>query len=612
MSNRVDFFQSEETSLAIPGTSVSVLVDGLLCPYLEVAEIVRSDWPEFSWARLVYNPAGCSQGQLLSAEAIEAEVGLGKNVRVEQVYNGLALGVSVFSFAIFVGQIERIETRIDKSGELVEIIVRDFSSQLKRVTVYGQRIRSGDGSSVFLSGVDTAFSADGKANATIEPIEHNGKSYTAFAVEPSKGKLWSYAEVIEYLLCEYLSDGQLQLPSVEQLRAMTDNQTARDFDVTGLDLLEALRRCCERTGLRFEFVPRFVSEGPEQAIAFYKKGTGRVVELNCQQEGERFSISKTNILKLHSRKNFFPVTHRYIGQGDFKIYEATFELVKAWDPADESTNYDTFSPITNPDFYKVKDVYRKWVLNEAGDYSGPPYNRGDAFDFSKIFESGNFAQRRRRFWPALTTDKQDKSLGYFLEVSFDNGLNWWQYLYAFNNLLNECGVWLSSDSLDIDTWIAALKGVLKFRITASVISDERLSCVVADGPVNSVIPVVDHIVTLPRQFKYRKVSNKSVFANSSDESLGKPNEVDDTIALYEFLRKKAGSAPEVIETVDVQTPYLAFDYRVGDEVTCSPESRDLLGCRGDSRSVSRITRVQMDFRNQCTNLKIVRQRKVEV
>lgn len=612
MSNRVDFFQSEEASLAVPGTSVSVLVDGSLCPYLEVAEIVRGVWPEFSWARLVYNPAGYSQGELLSAEDIEAEVGMGKSVRIEQVYNGLAPGASAFSFAIFVGQIEEIETRVDKEGEFVEIIVRDFSSQLKRTTVYGQRIRSSDGSSVFLSGVDTTFSADGKANAAIELIERNGKAYTAFAAEPSKGKLWSYAEVIEYLLCEYLPDGQLQLPSIEQLRALTDNQTARDFDVTGLDLLEALRRCCERTGLRFEFVPRFVSTGPEQAIVFYGSGTGRVVELNCQKAGERLSISKTNISKWLSQKNFFPVTHRYSGQGDFKIYEATFELVKAWDPADESTNYDTFSPTTNPDFYKVKDVYRKWVLNEAGDYSDPPHGQGDAFDFSKIFESSNFVQRRRRFWPALTADKQDKSLGYFLEASFDNGLNWWQYLYAFNNLLDECGVWLSSDSLDIDTWVAALKGVLKFRITASVISDERLNCIVADGPVNSVIPVVDHIVTLPRQFKYRKVSSGSIFANSLDESIGTPNEIDDTTALYEFLRKRAGSASEIIETVDVQTPYLAFDYRVGDEVTCSPESRDLLSCRNDSRSVNRITRVQMDFRKQCTNLKVVRRRKVEV
>jgi len=612
MSNRVDFFQSEETSLVVPGASVLVFVDGLLCPYLEVIEIVRGDWPEFSWARLVYNPAGYSQGEQFSAEDVEAEVGMGKSIRIEQVYNGLAPGASAFGFAIFVGQIEEIESRIDERGELVELIARDFSSQLKLVTVYGQRVRNSDGSGVFLCGADTAFSEDGKANAGTEPIKHNGKSYTAFAAEPLKGRLWSYAEAIEYLLCEHLPAGQLHLPSVKQLEVLTDNQTACDFDVTGLNMLEALRRCCDRTGLRFKFVPRLAPAGPKQAIVFYKNDTGRVVELDYQQTGEQLSISKTNISKLHSRKNFFPITHKYIGQGDFKVYEATFELVKAWNPADESTDYNTFSPTTNPDFYKVKDVYRKWSLNEAGDYSSSPYSQGNAYDFSKIFESSNFVPCRRRFWPILTTDTQGNSLGYFLEVSFDNGTNWWQYLYAFNNLLNECGVWLSSDLLDVDTWIAALKGVLKFRITASVVSDERLSSVVADGPVNSTVPVVDHIITLPRQFKYRKVSNKSIFANSSDESLGTPNEIDDTTVLYEFLRKRAEAKPEVIETIDVQTPYLIFDYRVGDKITSSPESRDLLACRRDNRSEIRIERVRMDFQKQHTDLKISRRRKVQI
>jgi hypothetical protein len=405
-----------------------------------------------------------------------------------------------------------------------------------------------------------------------------------------------------------LPNGQLQTPSIEQLQTLTENQTVRDLNVTGLNLIEVLQRCCERIGLRFNFVPRPMPTGPDQAIVFYKSGVGRTVELNCQRRGERFSISKTNIARLHSRKNFWPVTHKYIGQGGTKVYEATFDLVKAWDPLGEDTNYDKFSPSTNADFYQVKDVYRKWCLNETGGYSGAPYNQGDAFGFSKVFQSSNFVRRRRRFWPALTADKQGKSLGYFLQVSFDNGLHWWQYLYAFNNLLNECGVWLSSDQLDIDTWVAALKGVLKFRITALVISDERLTCVVADGPVNSTAPVVEHIITLPRQFKYRKVSSRSIFAKTDDDTLGTPDEVDDSTALYEFVRKKAQVESEVIETVEIQTPYLAFDYHVGDKVTSSPESRDLLGIKSDNRSVSWIERVQIDFRNQCTNLKIVRKR----
>ena len=608
MFNRIDFFQSAQTRLALPVASVSILVGGQLCPFLEPIEVVHSGWPEFSWARLAYNSAAYAGADMVAAEDIEAELVMGERVCIQQIYNGVPPGAAAFAFPLFEGQIEGIETEIGPSGERVEIVVKDFSANLKRITIYGQRVGRSDGSSLFLAGVDTAFNPDGKANANPKPIKVNGKSYTAFCAEPSQGKLWSYAEVIDYLLCEYLPSGQLQMPGIERLRALTESQTARDLDVTGLNLIEALHRCCERIGLRFKFVPRAVPTGPGQAIVFYKSGMGRAVELNCQRAGEQFSISKTNIAALSSRKNFWPVTHKYIGQGDFKVYEATFELVKTWDPADEDTDYDKFSPSTNPDFHQVKDVYRKWCLNEAGDYSGAPYNQGDAFDFSKIFENSSFGHRRRRFWPALTTDKQGKSLGYFLQVSFDNGLHWWQYLYAFNNLLDECGVWLSSDRLDANTWIAALKGVLKFRITASIIGDERLNCVVADGPVGSTAPVVEHIITLPRQFKYRKVSGRSIFANVSDDTLGVPDEVDDSTALYEFVRKRAQTGSEVIETVDVQTPHLVFDYRIGDRVTSSPESRDLLGCKSDNRSTSWIERVRMDFAKQCTNLKIVRKR----
>jgi hypothetical protein len=612
MSNRIDFFQSVQTQLALPASSVSILLDGTLYPCLELIEIVRGDWPEFSWARLSYNPAAYPDANLADVEDIEAKLAAGKSICIRQVYNGAAPDTAVFSISLFAGQIEGVETEFGLEGEKIEIIAKDFSANLRRVTVHGRRISNLDGSSLFLVGADTVFNEDGKANASTEPIENNGNSLTVFCAEPSQGKLWNYAEVINYLLCEHLPNGQLQTPSIAQLQTLTENQIVRDLNVTGLNLIEALRRCCERIGLRFNFVPRFSPTGPDQAIMFYKSGAGRTVELNCQRRGEQFSISKTNIARLRSRRNFWPVTHKYIGQGDTKLYEATFDMVKAWDPVGEDTNYDKFSPSTNTDFYQVKDVYRKWCLNEAGDYSSTPYNQGDAFDFSKIFQSSNFVRRRRRFWPALTADKQGKSLGYFLQVSFDNGLHWWQYLYAFNNLLGECGVWLSSDQLDVDTWVAALKGVLKFRITASVISDERLTCMVADGPVNSTAPVVEHIITLPRQFKYRKVSSQSIFANSSDNVLGTPDEVDDTTALYEFVRKKAQVESEVIETVDIQTPYLAFDYQVGDRVTSSPESRDLLGIKSDNRSLSLIERVQMNFKNQCTNLKIIRKRCVQL
>jgi hypothetical protein len=66
----------------------------------------------------------------------------------------------------------------------------------------------------------------------------------------------------------------------------------------------------------------------------------------------------------------------------------------------------------------------------------------------------------------------------------------------------------------------------------------------------------------------------------------------------------------VTATIDLETPYLFFDYRVGDRVASGTDGRDVLGTRRDSRSICRIERVRLDFKNQCTNLRIVRQRDV--
>jgi hypothetical protein len=609
MSNTIDYFQSEQTQLSLPAAYVSVLIDGTLCPVLEVIEIVRSGWPEFGWAKLTYNPAAHADPDVKAAEDVVNEFAAGKTICIRQYYNAKLCGSAIFGLPIFNGQIESIETQRTAGGEKVQIVARDFSVNLKRLSVYGQRLTKEDGPSMFLAGLETIFNPDGKGNANQTDINLDGKSYTVFCGDSPQTRFWSYAQVIYYLLCEYVPAWQLKTPSFSRLQALTENQTVRDLDVTGLNLAEALQRCCERIGLKFKFVPRLAENGPGQAIVFYRAGTGRVVELNCQPAGQQLSISNTNIGEMNGRKKFWPVTHKYIGQGEFKIYEATFELIKAWDPSLEQNNYDSFSPSTNSNFCQLKDVYRKWCLNEAGQYSGPPYNQGDAFDFSQIFQSSNFIHRRRRFRPALTTDVQGRSLGYFLQVSYNSGQNWWQYLHAFNILLDECGVWLSSDQLDMDTWTAALQGSLRFRITASIVSDERLTAMAVNGPVNSTAPVVEHVITLPRQFKYRKISDQSIFTEASSQSFGTPDEIDDSTALREFIRYTAATSPEIIETFDIQTPSLMFDYQLNDIVSTSPDSRDILACRSDNRSTSRIVRVQMYFKKQCTSLKIVRQRR---
>jgi hypothetical protein len=572
MSNTIEVFQAEYTSLALPAGTVMVSLDGVPYEELEPIELVRSGPPEFSWARLA------ARGDAFA---------IGQKVCLHQLCNRNAPESAIAAVPLFVGRIESIETTIDSQGPRVEMIARDFSAALDRITVYGQRVWS-DGGTTFLAGLDTIFNPQGRGNA----------AGPAFSADDRHARSWNCAEAISYLLDEYVRTGELHRPGLDQLRALTDGRLLRDLDVTGLSLLDALHRCCDAAGLQFRLVPRQSETGPEQAIVFYRNGRGRAVELNYQPSGQELSLSRTNVATLRSRRDFHPVTHRYIGQGDFKTYEATFELVRAWDPAMEDTDYAQFSASTNPQFHEVRDVYRKWCLNEGGDYAAAPH------DFSTLFEGAAYVCRRRRFWPALSTDGQGRSLGYFLEVSFDAGLHWWQYVGAFDNLLDECGVWLAGDQLDVDTWVAALKGALRFRITASVVSDERLTCIVADGPVGSTAPVVDHIVTLPRRFQYRQVSSQSIFAHSPNA----PDVADDTEALCEFLRARAEASRQVIETAQIQTPTLTLHVHPGDRVTSSPDSRDVLGCRSDPRCIAWIESVRIDFRRQSTQLSIVRQR----
>jgi len=607
MSNAVEYSSAGDGELSIAAARPVVYLDGEVCDFLTVREINRGGWEKFGSARLAWRPVSVDYGELSEPEDIEENLCSGMAVSIRQVYSK-GYGV-VADASLFEGQVERVEKRGGGKGKEIEVIAKDFGATLSRVTVYGQHVADIDGQIKYLPGSETLFNPDGTGNRSEEKASLKGRETYTFARDRKSGRYWKCAEVIDYLLTVNVVRGQLVRPGLKALGGLTGGQVIRQLDVTGLNLSEALQLCCERVGLRFRFTEVYSAGVWRSGIEFYKPGQGRTIELNCQREGEVLKPGGTEVAEVYSRRHRSR-THRYIGLGDYKVYEATFDLKAGWDGALWDTDYDKFSPSTNPEFYKVRDVFRKWVLNEAGDYSGSPFDLGEAFDFSPIFGSDNWVKRNRRFVSCLSTDKQGESLGYYLEVSFDGGASWSEYFYAFNILRDECGIWLSSDQLDVDTWIAALKGALRFRITASVASDERLRRQAVDGPIYSTAPVVDHIVCANRRFKYRKVSPYSNFSGSSNESLGQPDEADDTEALNEYVRKIAETQVDGIEEVDVTTPYVISHCLVGDLVKSDSVSRKLPWSRRFRWERSRVERVRMDFENQHTELKLVRNRSI--
>jgi hypothetical protein len=606
MSNRVDFYLSREQRLAVPAGRCIVFVGGAPCPYLSVKEIVRAGAPEYGRACLVYDPAVWPQGERVTVERIETVAALGRRVCVASVYDGGMGAAAVETVTLFAGSVEHIETDVGGDREAAEIVARDFAARMGRITVFGSRVLDRDGRTVRLAGREPVFNRDGLPNGSAAAVQHAGQWRRVFESDPARARRWTCAEAVRCLLCEHLAAGELGIPCIEQLEGVFGGHILRALDVTGMSLLRAVEECCERTGVKFRFEPAESQAGHDERVVFYRPGAGRSVELNHQCGGERLSLTRTNMCRVASRRGA-PVTHRFVGWGGWKTYEATFGLIKAWDPSLEGGQQDVYSPSTNEDFAAVRDVYRRWCLNEAGDYSDPPYNQGGPFDFSRIFEQAGYIRHRRRFEKALST-RDGESRGWYLEVSYDSGATWRAYADSFDVLKDECGVRLSSDELSAELWPAIAAGTLKFRITATVQSDTRLIVIAANGPVNSTAEVTDHLIEA-NEFQYRKVSPASVFYRGTGTLPVCADERDNSEALHGYVRHICEGYDAVIETIDVETPIVAQFHLPGDRVVCGLDSRDVLGVRRDARSVFVIDRAAVDFEKQCTRLRILQSRR---
>ena len=237
MSNRTDFPQLNSGNLSLPASRMAILLDGVPCPLLEVTEIVRSSWPRFNWARIEYNPAAEQNAEMADLENIDLLLGTAKSICIQQLYNAIAPDSAASGLTVFTGWIDTVQSRLTARGEKVQITARDFSSRLEKLTVYGQRLSDESGSSIFLPGMETVFNDNGEPNASAEPIVTDGRSYTVFSAKKSAAKFWSYADIINYLLCEYLPAGKAHTPNLKQLRVITGNQKTRDLDLTVIELL---------------------------------------------------------------------------------------------------------------------------------------------------------------------------------------------------------------------------------------------------------------------------------------------------------------------------------------------------------------------------------------
>lgn len=563
-SNTVTFHHTEPAVFSMRPAPVLVEVEGIPAPQLELLEVTRDRGPRLNRARFrLIGAAGKGKARF---EELSSLARPGRKIKAGIIFQtDMASGQQRY-WPLFVGIICQGWANMSGKTEGVEIMACDELTWHNVSAIDGMRVLGPAGQAVYIQSAEAVFNPDGKGNCSVSAAEVNGKSYEIFQMESSQAHHWSYAGAIRYIAAEYLRTDVDELLGCAGLEELTEGQVLRDVDVTGLTPLEAIERLCRRAGLGFCLEEAPLSDGEvKEVLRFYRWGQGNKVFLRHQQAGEQLDLTWTNVVSCHIETAQPRRTIRAVGLGDYQRFEATFELVGGWDPSLEVNDYDLYSPLTNDNFIEVRDVFRKWVLNEAGDYSGPPYNRGLSYDLSKVFGSGSYNPHRRRFLKCLSRDTAGKSLGYYLEVSYDDGVNWQVYPGAFNVLLDECGVYLTTTQLEVSVWNAIKKDVLRFRITVTLTADERLTQEVIDGPVDTARPIQTEVFELGKEFGYEQVTGQSIFSTQT-QGLGPPEAADDREALRGYLRQQLQQLRQSQLKGSIQLTFLRPDIRPGDVV----------------------------------------------
>jgi hypothetical protein len=384
-------------------------------------------------------------------------------------------------------------------------------------------------------------------------------------------KFWTLKEAV-YYLCWTLNEGERHFanPTRDDLNLL-DASTSLLQDVTiplGTFLPEALDRLLNpyNFGWRVDYVRRGV-----RSIAIFRRGVGVQKRIRIQPPGSDIDPTRTTISACELGVGNQSLVNQIRAVGDFKLYEATWELKKGWSESKDDEPQETLSEssvewATNPALHNVR---RLFVLNEGGDHIGVRPDIRSPYNFAGIFDVPT-VPRRRRFFPCITLDKDRLPVGdngYFVEYSdgtSDPELGDWRPISGFEVLASECGIRFNGD-VPPEEFMAAN---IKVRITASVYSDERIEYEKAKSPLSAQPDSVPVFLDVSDRFHYRTIHSTSRFASQTGPNgLYEHSKVDDTTKLQEFVGTLVKSMDQLDVSATVVVPNLNVgEYNIGDVI----------------------------------------------
>ncbi|MBI5723182.1 MAG: hypothetical protein HZA50_04430 [Planctomycetes bacterium] len=412
----------------------------------------------------------------------------------------------------------------------------------------------------------------------------NGRNVRVFDSSPD-AVWWTAGEALNYLIASVAPAG-LFIQSAAEIESLCGRARLEPIRLAEMNAGEVLAGLAAAAGLAMR------AAGDGRGAIFYRPGIdARRVQARLQPAGASLDPRLGKIRQGSLKKSKRSARPRIIALGDFKRYQATFQLQPGWDASLQTTRWRDFVRSDSTGWQAVADVFRRWVLNEHGRYAEGPWNL-PIHDFAPISAEDFFLTVPRRFLPCLSCDSSGQSLGVAVEWRAGTDEQWRRWPGAISLPEAECAIRLDDDWLPADFFQAALDGLAEFRVTASVDSDARLKVEIPGDPA---LPC--RVMDFSSRAKWQKVHASSVIPAGAAASGSLER---DDLALLQNAASARGQQESASVRVELTLGWVDASYQIGDII----ERLDGVGIElaGSSAARPAITHIrhELDGRWQTT------------
>jgi hypothetical protein len=280
-------------------------------------------------------------------------------------------------------------------------------------------------------------------------------------------------------------------------------------------------------------------------IRVFQLGAGEEVKLYLQpitNPPTSLNSALSNVPDIEAEWNWADVANEIIGQGSLNEFEATFELYRGWPDEDEEFTADQLRKVDDGAddsddesvFKEHPNAWRKWVLNEAGDYCNTRIAFATIpdkpFDLKPLL-GPNAEAKRRRFHHCLTKSLDGERREVYLQyrdptVSSDSDPAAWKTIpregadawvnAGFHVLEKECGIYFSGATppdalMEIDDPArGGTAGAARLRITACLRGDDRLQYIAVTENLSPNGNTIQLFVDLSDRFHFRQIQDLDI------------------------------------------------------------------------------------------------------